>query len=226
MTNRYRPDDWDELVGQPTDEIRALMDGRNTPNFLFYGPPGTGKTATAHLIAETIQGDDKELMTFNSSDERGIDTVRENVIPATGQTTLTGAPRVIFLDEMESMTKEAQQALRAPMEQSDAVFILACNEIDAVHEAIRSRCYDYEFGELSSTAIRKRLRQVADEYGVTITKQQRKMIVGFANGDMRKALQRFDQYATGAVPEEAQVAPGLSDGNQLEQQSQSYLGNK
>lgn len=219
----YRPTTFDEIVGQPTDEIEAqLLNSDDPPDFLFHGPPGTGKTTTAYVIARHIQGDAAELMEFNASDDRGIDTVREDIIPATKQTTLSGRRRVVFLDEMESMTADAQQALRRPMETSDAVFILACNDIEGVHDAIQSRCATYEFDEIADTAIRQRIKQIAADEGVSLDTNELSMIVGFANGDMRSAIQRYTQVARGVYPDD-DGDDGTTDNGTLEIKAHEYL---
>lgn len=210
MTEQYRPESWNEVVGQPVEQIRATLDDR--PNYLFHGPPGTGKTTVAYLIAAELQD---ALLEYNASDDRGIDTVRESIIPAARQTTLGGQRPVIFLDEMDSMTTEAQQALRRPMEQSPAVFVLACNDVEAVHAAVKSRCHVYEFGELSKAAVKERLRAIADE-GVPLGDDRLDSIVSFANGDMRQAIRRYNEVTRGAdtaKPDERinQAAANLTD---------------
>lgn len=223
MTDRYRPTTFDGIVGQPTDEIERLLNGADSPNFLFHGPPGTGKTTTAYVIAREIQGGEGEVMEFNASDERGIDTVRENIIPAANQTTLTGKPRVIFLDEMDSMTKDAQEALRRPMEQAKAVFVLACNDVEAVHSALKSRAYEYEFGEVSDAEVRRRVKQLATEYDADLSQNALNTIVGFANGDVRSAVQQFDAHLRGAVADDGDGGQDTLDGNTLEGQARQFL---
>lgn len=208
---QYRPDTWNGIVGQPTDEIRARLRSPPYPNFLFYGPPGTGKTTTAYMIARELHGNTDELMEFNASDERGIDTVRESIIPAVDQTTLTGQVRVVFLDEMESMTTEAQQALREPMERSDAVFILACNDVTTVHPAVRDRCADYEYAALPDRAIRRRVEAVAAAEGLHLSESQLEHVVSFANGSMRGAIHHLTQ--PGGAPEDRITAAAQNFGD-------------
>lgn len=218
----YRPRSWDGVVGQPVDEIQRLIDGAYTPNFLFYGPAATGKTTVAYLIAREIQGSVAELMEFNASDERGIDVIRDKIIPVVDQTTLSGAPRVIFLDEMESMTPEAQEALRQPMEQGKAIFVLACNEVDRVIDPLRSRCYDYEFGPVDAASIKERVQQLGEREGVDLSDDDLNSVASYADGDMRKAIQRYTQLARGIYSEERERTP-TSDGVNMERAARDFL---
>lgn len=218
----YRPTTWDDVVGQPTDEIQAQIDGRNTPNMLFYGPPGTGKTTVAHLVTRELMGGVSDLMELNASHGRGIDTVRDEIVPATRQGTLTAAPRVIFLDEMEAMTEEAQQALRHPMERGRAVFLLACNDVSGVHDAVRDRCREYHFDSVSDRAIRRKLKGIAEREDIDVSEGQLSSITAFANGSVRSAIQKLlaaPHEQDGDGPTDAQL------GGNLENAANEYLNN-
>lgn len=188
LAEAYRPTSFDEVVGQPTDEIKPMVNGASTPNFLFYGPPGTGKTTTARIIAHEVSGG--EPFELNASDDRGIDAIRDRVKRVSRNQTLGGGPPVIILDECDSMTPEAQQALRAPMEHHPGVFILTGNDIRPLHSAIRSRCYDrgVEFDPVPDDAMRRRLNAVAHDADLYVRQEEIDRIVSAADGDLRMAL--------------------------------------
>lgn len=191
LAEQYRPTQLAELVGQPADEVRAILDGRESPNLLLIGPPGTGKTTTARCVARELHGSTEPLYELNASDDRGIDTVRDTIQRVAHNVTLSGEPPVVFLDECDSMTRTAQQALRRPMENAPAVFILAANDREPIHDAVRSRCVTFEYGAVDRTAIETRLREVAQDLGADGVNVGE--IASDANGDMRRALNLLER---------------------------------
>lgn len=188
LAEKYRPSTFEEIVGQSVDEIKGVVNGTGTPNFLFYGPPGTGKTTIARIIARQVAG--TEPFELNASNERGIEAIRNRVNRVSRNATLGGGPPVIVLDECDSMTPEAQQALRSPMENHPGVFVLTGNDVRPLHSAIRSRCFKrgIEFGPVPQEAILSRLATVAHHEGYLIDQNELKRIATAADGDLRTAL--------------------------------------
>jgi replication factor C small subunit len=130
---KYRPGNLDEVVGQDhiVARLKKYVKEQSMPNLMFTGPAGVGKTTTAIALAKSILGEywRQNLLELNASDARGIDTVRTN-IKNFCRLKAVGAPfRIVFLDEVDNMTKDAQHALRREMEMytKTASFILSCN---------------------------------------------------------------------------------------------------
>ncbi len=138
---KYRPIIVDNIIGDHTNKIKNYISNFDSmPNILLVSrQPGTGKTTTAKAIINEVKTD---ALMLNASDERGIDTIREKVKNFSITMGLQGKRKIIFLDEMDNLTKDAQMSLRAMMEDytKNVVFILSCNYINKVIEPLVSRC--------------------------------------------------------------------------------------
>jgi len=198
---KYRPKKVDEVSHQEevVEVLKTAMKGSDLPNLLFYGPPGTGKTTTILAASRDLFGDiwRSRILELNASDERGIAVVRDKIKTFSQQTvsnsSSTKVPpfKIVILDEADSMTKDAQSALRRTMEKEgrSTRFCLICNYISRIIEPITSRCAKFRFKPLSDTAIKERIRMICDAENLTLKDDDAfKLLIDSSEGDMRKAI--------------------------------------
>ena len=191
---KYRPKNLDEVVGQDhiIQRLKRYIKEGNMPNLMFTGPAGVGKTTTALALGKALLGEywRQNFLELNASDARGIDTVRHN-IKNFCRLKAVGSPfRIVFLDEVDNMTKDAQHALRREMEMytKTASFILSCNYSSKIIDPIQSRCAIFRFTPVKGHQIIKRLEVIAEEEKIDVTINALESIVYFAEGDMRRAV--------------------------------------
>ena len=202
---KYRPTDLFDVVGNQSvmERLRGMAAQGHMPNLILAGAPGVGKTTSVLCLARALLGDNyKQGVTeLNASDERGIDTIREKIKSFAQQkvTLPPGRHKIIILDEADSMTEAAQQALRRTMElySSTTRFALACNQSSKLIEPIQSRCAILRFSKLSDGEILTRLNQVAQLEKVPVTDSGLEALVFTAEGDMRNALNNMQSAYMG-----------------------------
>ena len=191
---KYRPKNLDEVVGQDhiIQRLKRYIKEGSMPNLMFTGPAGVGKTTTALTLGKALLGEywRQNFLELNASDARGIDTVRHN-IKNFCRLKAVGSPfRIVFLDEVDNMTKDAQHALRREMEMytRTASFILSCNYSSKIIDPIQSRCAIFRFTPVKGHQIIKRLELIAEAEKIKVTINALESIVYFAEGDMRRAV--------------------------------------
>lgn len=195
---KYRITKIDDIIGQ--DHIIQLMKNiiinRDMPNLLLWGNPGVGKTSTSLSLCYELYGFKKfeqNVLELNASDERGISIVRNSIINFTKLTVTTNKNinfKIIILDEAESMTKDAQSALRKVMESYSNItrFIFICNNIHNIIEPIQSRCMKLKFNEIAHNNIKEKITEISISENLKLTKSGLKAIIELSNGDMRKCI--------------------------------------
>ncbi|ELY35936.1 replication factor C small subunit [Natronorubrum tibetense] len=182
-------------------EIERVQDERRVYDLTVPGtrnyvagdvPTVMHNTTAAQAIAREVYDDDwrENFLELNASDQRGIDVVRDRIKDFARSSFGGYNHRIIFLDEADALTSDAQSALRRTMEQfsNNTRFILSCNYSSQIIDPIQSRCAVFRFTELSEKAIEAQVREIAANEGIEVTDDGVDALVYAADGDMRKAI--------------------------------------
>ncbi|CDU23366.1 probable RFC4-DNA replication factor C, 37 kDa subunit [Sporisorium scitamineum] len=202
---KYRPMRLDDVVGNKDtiDRLKVIQNDGNCPHLLISGLPGIGKTTSVLCLARALLGDayKEGVLELNASDERGVDVVR-NKIKTFAQKKVSlppGRHKIIILDEADSMTPAAQQALRRTMEihSNTTRFCFACNQSNKIIEPIQSRCAILRYGKVRDEQILKRLLEICEMEGVEYSDEGLAAIIFTTEGDMRQAINNLQSTWTG-----------------------------
>ena len=192
---KYRPAVLKDIVGQDeiVERLSSYVKNGNLPHLLFTGSAGVGKTTAAVTLAKEFFKDSWQMnfRELNASDERGIDVVRNQIKQFARTSPLGDASfKILFLDEADALTTDAQAALRRTMESyaQTCRFILSCNYSSKIIDPIQSRCAIYRFKPLGAAAVKEEIRRIAGKETLTVTDAAMDAIVYIAQGDMRKAI--------------------------------------
>ncbi|RJE24606.1 replication factor C subunit [Aspergillus sclerotialis] len=206
---KYRPRTLGDVAAQDhtTKVLQRTLQASNLPHMLFYGPPGTGKTSTILALAKSLFGPAlyrARILELNASDDRGIGIVREKIKGfARSQLThptgldeeyLSKYPcppfKIVILDEADSMTQDAQSALRRTMEQYSRItrFCLVCNYVTRIIEPLASRCSKFRFKSLDNSAAGERLAEIAKLENLNLEDGVIDKLIYCSEGDLRRAI--------------------------------------
>jgi replication factor C small subunit len=191
-TEKYRPDTLDEIVGQEkiVERLSAFEEQGTIPHLMFAGPAGTGKTTSAVALAKDLYGDEwkQNFMETNASDERGIDVVRDKIKNFARTKPVDAEYKIIFLDEADALTTDAQQALRRTMEQfsDNARFILSCNYSSKIIDPIQSRCAVFRFNRLENEKVEEYITRIAEGEDFKISREAIDAVLRVSGGDLRR----------------------------------------
>jgi len=194
-TEKYRPSKFEDVVGQEEiiKRVKNLTNSLNLPHMLFAGPAGTGKSTLAIIVAKELFKEywKENYLELNASDARGIDVIRQEVKNFARTKSLGSVPfKIIFLDEADALTKEAQQALRRTMENytNTCRFILSCNYSSKIIDPIQSRCVVFRFKLLEKKDIEKVIKRIAENEKITIDEKGVQALYEGSEGDCRRVI--------------------------------------
>jgi len=192
-TEKYRPKKLSEVIDQKhvVDRLKAWVKESSIPNMLFAGSAGVGKTTIALALAHELFGENwkSNFQETNASDERGINVVRGRIKDFARVKAMGSEFKIVFLDESDALTPEAQQALRRTMEKFSGVcrFILSCNYSSRIIDPIQSRCAVFRFKRLTEKGVSEYVHRVAKGEKLTISEDAISAIYEVTEGDLRKA---------------------------------------
>ena len=195
LLEKHEPTTLDGIIGQ-TNIVKILkgyVKNNNVPHLLFAGQPGTGKTTIARVLARELFGKywNKNIIMLNASSDRGIDVIRGTIKDATMYQPIGGAPfKLIFLDEADSLTKDAMLALRETMLRHQAItrFIFAVNDINKMISPIIDRCQVFRFRSIPHNDIKIHLMHIAKAEEIHTSPQHLMLISVLSKGSMRRAI--------------------------------------
>jgi len=195
---KYRPTSLNGAEISVAKELKNICDNKMATNIMLWGPPGTGKTSLAISFAKDLLGNGfaSNFLELNASDERGIDVIRSK-IKLFSQLRPSGSDfKVIFLDESDNITRDAQNALRRIMEKSiSTIYIFAINDFSKIIEALKSRCHCFNLPYLSQRSFTSIIKKILSGEKIDFDEKYIDSLWKETKGDLRKAINLSERFS-------------------------------
>ena len=216
---KYRPTQFDHIVLDTLNRefFQNIISKGHFPNLLFYGPPGTGKTTTIINLIQEYQAkytriNKETIIHLNASDERGVDIIRTQIYQFVRSCHIfeTGC-KFVILDEVDYMTKNAQQALKTLLQtcHHNVRFCLICNYISKIDESLQREFICVRFNQLPPGEIRQFIRRIADAEDLSMDAEDIDLLMASHNSDIRSMI-NFMQSAYFGVNNKSRVVRPVS----------------
>lgn len=191
---KYRPRTLEDMVGF----IPSFSIDEDMPHLLLHGGAGTGKTTLAKIIIKMLNANS---ITLNASSERGIEIVRQKISEFASTQSTNDNIKIVFLDEADSLTADAQTALRNTMEtySRNTRFILTANYVNKIIDPLRSRCISIKFDNIPKNLIVERLEFICKEEKIPYEVEALGKIVDQTGPDMRSAINKIEEMKSGVL---------------------------
>lgn len=185
---KYRPENISDLAIENNLKLflENCIEKNDIPNILLHGTPGTGKNSIVNVLKNNLNA---ILLTINASEERGIDTIREKVQSFARSASWGEKLKIVVLNEADGLNYTAQDSLRELMETAskNCRFILTCNYINRISDAIRSRTNEFELSP-SQLEIAERIVHILDSENINYTKEFIILLIKNYSPDLRKMI--------------------------------------
>jgi replication factor C subunit 3/5 len=202
---KYRPTNLNDVILGDTNKriFKEIIDSNYFPNLLLYGPPGTGKTTTIINLIKSYQiknngtQNNRLIIHLNASDERGIDVVRNQISSfANSKPMFSNVMKFVILDEVDYMTKMAQQALRSLLQQFDPGirFCLICNYVSKIDNGLQTEFIRLRFNQLNPSQIISNLKNITKSENINISDDCIESICKMYKSDIRSMINYIQSH--------------------------------